>query len=95
MAYGFVTYQTAYLKANYPVEYMAALLTENSDNTDKVQKYIDSCQRSLNIQVIPPDVNHSEVDFTPYGGTIIFGLSAIKNVGEGAIENILAARREG
>jgi len=94
MAYGFVTYQTAYLKANYPVEYMAALLTENSDNTDKVQKYIDSCQRSLNIKVIPPDVNRSEVDFTPANGKIIFGLSAIKNVGEAAIENILEARRK-
>jgi DNA polymerase-3 subunit alpha len=95
MAYGFVTYQTAYLKANYPVEYMAALLTENSDNTDKVQKYIDSCQRSLKIDVIPPDVNRSEVDFTPFEGKIIFGLSAIKNVGESAIENILVARRTG
>lgn len=95
MAYGFVTYQTAYLKANYPVEYMAALLTENSDNTDKVQKYIDSCQRGLKIDVIPPDVNRSEVDFMPFEGKIIFGLSAIKNVGEAAIENILAARREG
>ncbi|WP_413164425.1 OB-fold nucleic acid binding domain-containing protein [Capilliphycus salinus ALCB114379] len=94
MAYGFVTYQTAYLKANYPVEYMAALLTENSDNTDKVQKYIDSCQRSLNIKVIAPDVNRSEVDFTPFEGQIIFGLSAIKNVGEAAIENILEARKK-
>ncbi len=95
MAYGFVTYQTAYLKANYPVEYMAALLTENSDNTDKVQKYIDSCQRSLKIDVVPPDVNRSEVDFMPFEGKIIFGLSAIKNIGESAIENILAARKEG
>lgn len=94
-AYGYVTYITAYLKANYPVEYMAALLTENSDNTDKIQKYIDSCQRALKINVVPPDVNKSNVNFTPVNGEIIFGLSAIKNVGEAAIENILAARKEG
>ncbi|MDY7019739.1 MAG: DNA polymerase III subunit alpha [Cyanobacteriota bacterium] len=93
-AYGYVTYITAYLKANYPVEYMAALLTENSDNTDKVQKYIDSCQRGLKIKVVPPNVNQSDVDFTPVENEIIFGLSAIKNVGEAAIENILAARNK-
>ncbi len=94
-AYGYVTYITAYLKANYPVEYMAALLTENSDNTDKIQKYIDSCQRTLKIDVVPPDVNQSYVNFTPVDGEILFGLSAIKNVGDAAIENILAARKEG
>ncbi|MGL5083516.1 MAG: DNA polymerase III subunit alpha [Microcoleaceae cyanobacterium] len=94
-AYGYVTYITAYLKANYPVEYMAALLTENSGTTDKIQKYIDSCQRRLKINVVPPDVNQSGFDFTPTDGKIIFGLSAIKNVGEGAIENILSARHEG
>ncbi|MGB3404791.1 MAG: DNA polymerase III subunit alpha [Microcoleaceae cyanobacterium] len=94
-AYGYVTYQTAYLKANYPVEYMAALLTENSDNTDKVQKYIDSCQRELRIEVIPPDVNLSELDFLPMQDKIIFGLSAIKNVGEGAINHIITIREEG
>ncbi len=94
-AYGYVTYQTAYLKANYPVEYMAALLTENSDNTDKVQKYIDSCQRNLKINVVPPNVNLSQVNFTPMDGQIVFGLSAIKNVGEGAIQNILKARQDG
>jgi DNA polymerase-3 subunit alpha len=94
-AYGYVTYQTAYLKANYPVEYMAALLTENSDNTDKVQKYIDSCQRELKIEVIPPDVNLSELDFLPMEDKIIFGLSAIKNVGEGAINHLISVRQEG
>jgi DNA polymerase-3 subunit alpha len=71
-AYGYVTYQTAYLKANYPVEYMAALLTENSDNTDKVQKYIDSCQRELKITVVPPNINLSKLDFMPTDNAIIF-----------------------
>lgn len=102
MAYAYVTYQTAYLKANYTVEYMAALLTANSGDQDKVQKYIANCLK-LGIDVEPPDVNSSEVNFTPRPSKvtgeskdkIMFGLSAIKNVGEGAIENILAARREG
>lgn len=90
-AYGYVTYQTAYLKANYPVEYMAALLTANSGDQDKVQKYIATCL-SIGIQVEPPDINRSGVDFTPLQTSILFGLSAVRNVGEGAIENILAAR---
>ncbi len=94
-AYGYVTYQTAYLKANYPIEYMAALLTENSDNTDKVQKYIDSCQRELKIEVVPPNINLSELNFLPKENKIIFGLSAIKNVGEGAINHIISVRSEG
>ncbi|MCU0542858.1 MAG: OB-fold nucleic acid binding domain-containing protein [Oscillatoriaceae cyanobacterium Prado104] len=102
MAYAYVTYQTAYLKANYPVEYMAALLTANSGDQDKVQKYIANCLK-LGIEVDPPDVNSSDVNFTPLPrkGTrrakdkIMFGLSAIKNIGEGAIENILTARKEG
>lgn len=93
-AYGYVTYQTAYLKANYPVEYMAALLTANSGDQDKVQKYLANCV-SMGIQVEPPDVNRSEVDFTPSEGKILFGLSAVKNLGEGAIECILQARQEG
>jgi len=101
-AYAYVAYQTAYLKANYPVEYMAALLTANSGDQDKVQKYIANCQK-FNIEVEPPNINKSEVDFTPLpkvatGETkdkILFGLSAVKNVGEGAIEAILEARKEG
>ena len=100
-AYAYVAYQTAYLKANYPVEYMAALLTANSGDQDKVQKYIANCQKS-NIEVEPPNINQSEVDFTPLpivatGETknkILFGLSAVKNVGEGAIEAILNARKK-
>jgi DNA polymerase-3 subunit alpha len=92
-AYGYVTYQTAYLKANYPVEYMAALLTANSGDQDKVQKYIATCI-SMGIRVEPPDINRSGVDFTPLQNSILFGLSAVKNVGQGAIECILAAREE-
>ncbi|MFN3361903.1 MAG: OB-fold nucleic acid binding domain-containing protein [Pseudanabaenaceae cyanobacterium] len=93
VAYGYVTYQTAYLKANYPVEYMAALLSSVSDDTDKVQKYIASCHY-MNINVLPPDINTSDVYFTPRGKDILFGLAAIKNLGMGAIEAILAARKE-
>ncbi len=90
-AYGFVTFQTAYLKANYPVEYMAALLTAISGDQDKVQMYIASCI-SLGIQVLPPDVNKSEVDFTPLEKQILFGLSAVRNVGLGAIEALIDSR---
>ena len=93
-AYGYVTYQTAYLKANYPVEYMAALLTANSGDQDKVQKYIATCM-SMGITVEPPDINRSDVDFTPLKENILFGLSAVRNVGGGAIEHILVARTEG
>ncbi len=93
-AYAYVTYQTAYFKANYPVEYMAALLTSNSGDTDKVQKYISNCL-AMDIQIEPPDVNRSGVDFTPSQGKILFGLSAVRNVGQGAIEWILDARNQG
>ncbi|HEY9877252.1 MAG TPA: DNA polymerase III subunit alpha [Leptolyngbyaceae cyanobacterium] len=90
-AYGFVTFQTAYLKANYPVEYMAALLTANSGDQDKVQMHIANCI-SMGIEVLPPDVNRSGVDFTPEGSHILFGLSAVRNVGLGAIECIIKER---
>lgn len=90
-AYAYVTYQTAYLKANYPVEYMAALLTSNSGNPDKIPKYIATCS-NMKIEVEPPNVNRSGIDFTPADGKILFGLSAVRNLGEGAIECILAAR---
>jgi len=93
-AYAYVTYQTAYLKANFPVEYMAALLTSNSGTQDKVQKYIATCS-VMGIEVEAPDVNRSGVDFTPAQGKILFGLSAVRNLGQGAIECILAARDEG
>ncbi len=90
-AYGFVTFQTAYLKAHYPVEYMAALLTAISGDQDKVQMYIASCL-SMGIQVLPPDVNRSDVDFTPLDNQILFGLSAVRNLGLGAIEAIEQSR---
>ena len=93
-AYAYITYQTAYLKANYSVEYMTALLTASSDSQDKVEKYRESCQK-LGIDVEPPDINCSDKNFTPQKSRkILFGLSAIKNLGEGAIENILRAREE-
>jgi DNA polymerase-3 subunit alpha len=90
-AYAYVTYQTAYLKANYPVEYMAALLTASSDSQDKVERYRENCQK-LGIEVEPPDINRSQRHFTPQNQAILFGLSAVRNLGEGAIEQILAAR---
>ncbi len=93
-AYGYVTYQTAYLKANYPLEYMAALLTANSGDTDKVQKYINNCA-NMGIQIDPPDINRSGLDFTPAAGKILFGFSAVRNVGQNAIASILEARNQG
>lgn len=93
VAYSVLAYQTAYLKAHYPAEYMAATLSSEMDNTDKIVVLIDEC-RKLGIDVLPPDVNESGVHFgvTPKG--IRFGLSAIKNVGTGAVEQIVKARDE-
>ena len=90
-AYGAVTYQTAYLKAHYPVAYMAALLTVNAGAADKVQRYIANCN-AMGIEVMPPDVNASRTDFTPNGDRILFGLSAVRNLGDGAIRQLIAAR---
>lgn len=92
-AYAYVTYQTAYLKANYPVEYMSALLTASSDNQDKIEKYRENCLK-MGIDVKPPDINYSYKEFIPKGKDILFGLSAIKNLGESAIDNIIQAREE-
>jgi len=98
--YAAITCQTAYLKAHYPVEYMAALLTVERHNTDKVGAFVAECRR-MGIEVLPPDVNRSDLGFAierPTGdgaGAIRFGLGAVKNVGEGPVEAILAARREG
>jgi DNA polymerase-3 subunit alpha len=96
--YAVITCQTAYLKAHYPVEYMAALLTVERHNTDKVGLLIGEC-RIMGIQVLPPDINRSDMHFTIENATdspsIRFGLGAVKNVGEGAIEVILRARAEG
>lgn len=93
-AYGYVTYQTAYLKAHYPVEYMAALLTANSGDQEKVQRYIASAQ-SMGIDVLPPDINRSGEDFTPDGRNILFGLAGVRNVGIGPVSAILEARNSG
>lgn len=91
-AYAVISYQTAYLKAHYPTEFMAALLTSIMGNKDKVAQYVNECRR-MGIVVIPPDVNESFAGFTPVGeDKIRFGLSAVKNVGEAAIEKIIAAR---
>ncbi|MBO1348239.1 MAG: DNA polymerase III subunit alpha [Hormoscilla sp. GUM202] len=90
-AYAYVTYQTAYLKANYPEEYMAVLLSENSSDQDKVQKYIANCKK-IGIEVEGPDINRSGVKFMPEGKKILFGLSAVKNLGTHAIESIIKAR---
>ena len=92
-AYALVAYQTAYFKANYPVEFMAALLTSEMGDTDKIVKYIDEC-RAMDLRVQPPDLNVSAVQFSVAGDTIRFGLAAIKNVGEAAMESILATRKQ-
>jgi DNA polymerase-3 subunit alpha len=93
-AYGAVTYQTAYLKAHYPVAYMAALLTVNAGAADKVQRYISNCN-AMGIEVLPPDVNASRIDFTPTGERILFGLSAVRNLGDGAIRQLISERESG
>ena len=92
-AYGLVSYWTAYLKANYPAEYMAAVLTSVKDDKDKMAIYLNECRR-MKIQVLPPDVNESEATFTPVGTDIRFGLSAIRNVGINVVDAIVEARRE-
>ncbi len=92
-AYALLAYQTAYLKTHYPVEFMAALLTSETGNTEKVVKYINEA-RGMGITVLPPDVNSSDLDFTPVGEAIRFGLRAIKNVGENTVKGILEARAE-
>jgi len=90
-AYALLAYQTAYLKAHYPVCFMSALLTSEISNTDKIVKYINEC-RDMGIRILPPDVNISHLHFTPAGPDIRFGLAAIKNVGANAINSILEAR---
>ena len=94
-AYGLVSYWTAYLKANYPAEYMAALLTSTRDDKDKSAIYLNECRR-MKIQVLPPDVNESAADFTPVDRDIRFGLTAVRNVGANVVERDRAhPRREG
>jgi DNA polymerase-3 subunit alpha len=89
--YGVVSFWTAYLKANYPTEYMAALLTSVRDDKDKSALYLSECRR-MGIKVLPPDVNESDAEYTPRGSDIRFGLAAIRNVGEGVVASIKNAR---
>ncbi|TMA70181.1 MAG: DNA polymerase III subunit alpha [Deltaproteobacteria bacterium] len=93
-AYAAITYQTAYLKAHYPREFMAGLLSLEAGDTDSTYKNLAEC-RDRNIPILPPDVNQSREDFTVAGETIRFGLGAVKGVGSKAIETIIAARAEG
>src|SRR3989454_869442 len=90
-AYALLAYQTAYLKTHYPVEFMAALLTSEAGNTEKVVKYINEA-RGMSISILPPDVNESDLYFTPVGESIRFGLAAIKNVGENTAKAIRESR---
>jgi DNA polymerase-3 subunit alpha len=92
-AYALIAYQTAYLKTHYPVEFMASLLTSEIGNQDKLTLYLNEC-RDMSIGILPPDVNSSDLAFTPAANHIRFGLTAIKNVGAAAIESVLAARRK-
>jgi len=92
--YALISYRTAWLKANYPVEYMAALISSVMNTKDKVPFYVNQCHE-LGIEVLPPDVNESDSGFTVVGGKIRFGLNAVKGVGAGAIEAIVAARDAG
>jgi DNA polymerase III subunit alpha len=92
-AYAYVAYQTAYLKAHHPVEYMAALLTSVRDDKDKKPFYLNAA-RLMALRVLPPDVNQSQVYFTPSDGEIRYGLAAIRNVGEGAVQQIIHARTD-
>ena len=91
--YGLVSYWTAYLKANYPAEYGAALLTSVGDDKDKMALYL-SDMRAQHIKVLPPDVNASSLEFTAVGEDIRFGLGAIRNVGASAVNDIIATRQE-
>ena len=91
--YAWVAYQTAYLKANYPRHFMAALLTIEAANTDKLAMYLGEC-RDLGVPILPPDINASELAFTVSPEGVRFGLCAVKNVGEGAILSLLAVRAE-
>ncbi len=98
VAYGWISYQTAYLKAHYPVEFMAGLLSSEINNTDKISTFVGECKR-MGIAILPPDVNRSGLKFTPEptgdGTAIRFGLAAIKNVGQAAMETAIRERENG
>lgn len=91
--YGMVSYWTAYLKANYPAEYMSALLTSVDDDKDKMAVYLAEC-RKMGIKVLPPDVNESALHFAPTGSDVRFGLGAIRNVGANVVASVLKTRKE-
>ena len=92
--YALIAYRTAWLKANHPCEYMAALISSVMNTKDRVPFYVNACDE-MGIDVLPPDVNSSAVDFAVVEGKIRFGLNAVKNVGETAAQRIVAARDEG
>ncbi|HUV30892.1 MAG TPA: DNA polymerase III subunit alpha [Acidobacteriota bacterium] len=92
--YAYIAYQTAWLKQYYPREFMAALMTSDINDSDRIYIYLEECRR-MGIEVLPPDVNESDIDFTVVQGAIRFGLKAVKNVGEGPAEAIVQARRSG
>jgi DNA polymerase-3 subunit alpha len=92
--YALIAYRTAYLKAHFPAEYMAALISSVMSTKDRVPFYVAACDE-MGIEVEPPDVNVSAEDFRVVDGKIRFGLNAVKNVGESAVRSILAAREEG
>ncbi|MCG8635199.1 MAG: DNA polymerase III subunit alpha [Desulfobacterales bacterium] len=92
-AYALISYQTAYLKANFPLEFIAALMTSERSNSDAVLKYMDEC-RSHQIKVLPPDVNQSDAFFTVDNGSIRFGMAAVKGVGDAAIDTIVEVREK-
>jgi DNA polymerase-3 subunit alpha len=92
-AYALIAYQTAYLKAHYPIEFMAALLTSEVQNADKILKYIAEC-REMGIEILSPDINESDKNFTVVGSQIRFGLAAVKNVGDAAIDAIIMEKEE-
>ena len=94
VSYAFISYQTAYLKKNFPVEYMASLLTSIMGNNDKIPLYIRECQ-NMGIQILPPDINQSLINFTVVGNkSIRFGMAAVKNVGEKAFKSIIEERKK-
>jgi DNA polymerase-3 subunit alpha len=92
-AYALITYQTAYLKAHYPIEFMAAGMTNEKEDTTEVVRYVKECQK-MGIELLPPDINESYTEFSVDGNAIRFGLGAVKNVGENAVESLVAAREK-
>ena len=92
-AYGAIAYQTAYLKANFPAEFMAALLSCGMENSDRITEHVDDARR-MGIQVLPPDVNRSDVEFSVVGDDLTFGLGAIKGLGQSAVEAVVEERQK-